>query len=466
LGVSLQQFCLDLKEPWQKALLILALVPLFPDYISFFLIIAATVFAMMEIRASKKKIQIGFIGKILMLFCAFQLISTTYSNSPLHTLVTAAMWWFFFLVYLIVTNLVNTAARFDGFLLCITGVAGLVGLIACIQYRIGTFTDSNPIYFWSWLDNLVYEFLPLELSKTPYALRAASTFSNPNILAEYLVAVAPFVVYFNFCERRKEIRIFCRVCLFLTFGGIIFSFSRGGYLALLLLCAALIVLNIRHRFAAVSMYVFSAILFLPEEVIKRLWTIGGGISSGSNIIENAINSSDLSYEATTEIINNAGAEFAVSERWKIWLESLASFVERPIGGYGAGTHATWEVFDEVGISAVHAHNLVLQIMLEGGIIALVLMMIMGFKSLKNGVELIRGGYNSNSFWIGFSILSFAACFMLHGMVDHPLLTPKLVCNFIMILGIIECSSKIYTGRKFSVWKKIKHRLVDVKKSKG
>ena len=59
MGVSLQQFRLDLKEPWQKALLILALIPLFPDYISFFLVIAATVFALMDVRSSGKKIRIG-----------------------------------------------------------------------------------------------------------------------------------------------------------------------------------------------------------------------------------------------------------------------------------------------------------------------------------------------------------------------------------------------------------------------
>lgn len=457
MGVSLHQFRMDLKQSWQKALLFLALVPLFPEYICFFLVLIAAVFAAMDMKQNHRPIRIDLIGKLLLTFTVYQYITILYSNVPLHSLATAGMWTFLFLAYLIVTNLLTDTARFDGLLLCVTGVAGIVGLIACIQYRIGTFTDSNPIYFWGWLDDIVYRFLPLQLSDTPYPLRACSTFSNPNVLAEYLMVVAPFVVYFNFCERRKEIRMFCRICLFLTFAGVIFSFSRGGYLALVLLCVALIILNIRHRFTAVSLYVFSAILFLPEEVIKRFLTIKGGISSGGEIIGNTINSADISYSSTTEIINNAGAELAVSERWKIWLESLDSFLESPIFGYGAGTHASWEIFEEAGIQAVHAHNVVLQLMLEGGIIALILMLLIGFKVIKNGIELVRDGFG-NTFWVGFALLSFAACFIVHGMVDYPLLTPKLICNFIMILGIAERSIYLYSGRSIALRKKIRNRI--------
>ena len=38
---SLRQIGQDLRTPCQKAMLLLALIPLFPEYISFFLVIAA-----------------------------------------------------------------------------------------------------------------------------------------------------------------------------------------------------------------------------------------------------------------------------------------------------------------------------------------------------------------------------------------------------------------------------------------
>lgn len=458
MGITLQQFRMDLQQPWQRALVLIALVPLFPEYISFFLVIAAAIFAYKDLKLNSRPIRIDSIGKILLGYTCYMALTSLYSTQPLHSLAIAAMWLFFFIVYLIVTNMLTDADRFDGFLLCITAVAGAVGIIACIQYRLNFFLDDNMGSLWGWLDRIVFNLVPFEITQLNYALRAYSTFPNPNMLAQYLVMVAPFVACFNFCERRHDLRYFSRVCLFLTFAGIMFSFSRGGYIALLLLCVGLIVLNIRHRFATVSLYVVSAILFLPEEVVNRLITIRKGVSNSSTIANNAINSTitpDLN--TTTDIINNAGAEIAVSERWRIWFESLSNIWERPILGYGAGTETTWTLFEEANVNAVHAHNIVLQILLEGGIIALAIMALIGFRVIKNSIELMRDGYN-NSFWIGFAMLSFALCFLLHGMVDYPLATPRMVCIFITILSLCERSIHLYVGRRISVRRRIRSHL--------
>ena len=458
MGITLQQFRMDLQQPWQRALVMIALVPLFPEYISFFLVIAAAIFAYKDLKQNPRHIRIDLIGKLLLGYTCYMALTSLYSAQPLHSLAIATMWLFFFAAYLIITNMLTDADRFDGFLLCITAVAGAVGIIACIQYRLNFFLDGNTGSLWGWLDRIVFDLVPFEITQLNYALRAYSTFPNPNMLAQYLVMVAPFVACFNFCERRHDLRYFSRVCLFLTFAGIMFSFSRGGYIALLLLCVGLIVLNIRHRFATVSLYVVSAILFLPEEVVNRLITIRKGVSNSSIIANNAINSTITpNLNTTTDIINSAGAEIAVSERWRIWFESLTSIWERPVLGYGAGTETTWTLFEEANINAVHAHNIVLQILLEGGIVALVIMALIGFKVVKNSIELMRDGYN-NSFWIGFAILSFALCFLVHGMVDYPLATPRMVCIFITMLSLCERSVHLYVGRSISVRRHIRSRL--------
>ncbi len=458
MGITLQQFRMDLQQPWQRALVLIALVPLFPEYISFLLVIGAAIFAYKDLRQNPRRIRIDLIGKLLLGYSCYQMFTCLYSTQPLHSLAIAAMWLFFFAVYLIVTNMLTDAERFDGFLLCITAVAGAVGIIACIQYRLNFFLDSNTGSLWGWLDAIVFDLIPFEISQLHYALRAYSTFPNPNMLAQYLVMAAPFVACFNFCERRHDLRYFSRICLFLTFAGILFSFSRGGYIALLLLCVALVILNIRHRFATVSLYVVSVLLFLPEEVVNRLVTIRTGVSNSGTIANNAINSTIApEINTTTDIINSAGAEIAVSERWRIWFESLSSILERPLFGYGVGTQTTFTLFEEANINAVHAHNIVLQILLEGGIIALIIMALIGFKVIKNSIELMRDGYN-NSFWIGFAILGFAVCFLTHGMVDYPLATPRMVCIFITLLSLCERSIHLYVGRGISVYGHIRSRL--------
>lgn len=455
---NLRQLGQDLKLPHQRALLLIALVPLFPEYISFFLVLAAGIFAWKEMRETKSRIEIGPIGKMLLAFIAYMVITLVYSRNRSSTLSTIGMWLFLFLVYLILYNLLTDTDRYDSMMLYITGVAGIVGFIACCQYRIGFFTHGNPIQVWAWLDNIVYQFIPIEISHTPYVLRACSTYSNPNVLAQYLMAVAPFVVYFNFYERREGLRIFCRVCLFLTLGGVIFSFSRGGYVALLLLVLALIVLNIRHRFATVSLYAVCAALLIPDEVVERFITILPGIELGGQILDSVTGpSADGSFNTTADIINGSEADMAVNDRFRMWQESFQEFLEHPILGQGIGVGVSGDVMEEAGIHAIHTHNIVTELLVGGGIIALILMLLIGLKVAKNGIELMRDGYGY-SFWIGFAVLGFVASFCTQGMVDYPLLTPKLVCNFMMILALVERANTLYTARGIPVRQHIRNRL--------
>ncbi|MBQ9860102.1 MAG: O-antigen ligase family protein [Clostridia bacterium] len=474
---SLRQIQQDLRLPYQRALLLIALVPLFPEYISFFLVLAAAFFAYKDIRESKQSIAVGTIGKMMLVYIAYMAVTLIYSKDRLSTLVTIGVWLFFFLAYLILYNLLTDSDRYDSIMLYITGVAGVVGLIACLQYRIGFYTNGNPIQVWEWLDKIVYSFLPIEVSKTPYILRACSTFSNPNVLSMYLMSVAPFVVYFNFYERREGLRMFCRICLFLCLGGVTYSFSRGGYVALLILLLALMVLNIRHKFATVSLYALCGVLLIPDEVVKRFISIIPGISIGGQILENVTNSvggssgssggggagSGEIFNTTAEIINNGGADLAISDRYRIWVESFDQIADYPIFGQGMGTGVSEEILKGNGLNAIHTHNIVLELLLGGGIFALIIMLLIGFKAAKNGVELLRNGYGY-SFWIGFAVLGFVGCFIIQGMVDYPLLTPKLVCNFMMIMALVERANILYVSKAIPVRQHLKKRLRKVKEA--
>ena len=343
-----------------------------------------------------------------------------------------------------------------------TTVAGLVGLIACVQYFIHLFVDFNLGSIWDWLDQYVFRIVPFQITLLPYGDRAYSSFPNPNMLAQYLVMAAPFVISFNFIERRNGLRLYSRICLILTFAGVMFSFSRGGYIAVILLAVALVVLNIRHRFTEVSLYIISTLLFLPQEVVSRLFTIKHGIDHSSTIAGGLANAKPhhgmLPSFTTSEIINNSGAESAVGERWEIWMEAITRFIERPLFGYGAGTQPTFAIYENIGIKAPHAHNIVLQLLLEGGIIALLIMGLIGFKTVKNGIVMMRNGYNS-SFWIGFSLVAFAACFLSHGMVDYPLMVPRLICFFIIVLGFAEQTIHIYQPKDSGVREKLRNRWI-------
>lgn len=455
------KWCQECKQPHFAALVLLASIPLFPEYISFLLVIAAAVFARKDLQISGQKLRLGFIGKLLVAYCAYQTMTCIISTHPFQSFAVSLMWWFFLIAYLIVVNLLIDTQRIKHFLFCMTAAAGLVGLIACIQYRINFFTGGNVGCVWAWLDNIVFEIVSsvgeFDIFHLNYDTRAYSTFPNPNMLAQYLVMAAPLVACYNFMEEHsKGVRLFARVCLFLTFAGVMFSFSRGGYIALILLAAALIVLNFRQRFAEIALYIASALLFVPGEVINRLFSIKKGVNHSSTIVDNLVAASKpqggtslLPHHTTAEIVSNAGAEKAVGERWVIWAEARERFFERPLFGYGAGTQPTLTIYENIGVKAPHAHNIVLQLLLEGGIIALLIMCLIGLKTAKNGFVLMHN-HHDRSFWVGFGIIAFVVCFLSHGMVDYPLMVPRLVCFFIIALGLAEQVTNVYRSSGYNL----------------
>lgn len=395
------QLWIDLRLSYLRSLLLISLVPLFPEYISFLLVLGALAFALQDKKQTGSKWHFGAIGLGLLAYCIYMTLTCLISTQPLQSVLVAAMWWFFLIAFLIVKNLLTNEDRIDAFLMCMTAVAGLVGLVACVQYAVNLITGSNVGSMWNFLDEPIFRLVPFNLTiDLDYGTRAFSTFANPNMTAQYLVMAIPFVVCFNFIQRRESLRLFARISLIFACAGVMLTFSRGGYMALIVLAVALIIINIRHHFATVLLYGAIALLFLPKQVLERLMSFDGG------------------------------------ERLEIWTESFARFLDKPLMGYGVGTDTTAAIFERIGIDAPHAHNLVLQLLLEGGIIALVIMLFIGFVTVKKGIRLMRGGF-SNAFWMGYGVLGFAAAFCIHGLVDYALTVPRLICIFVTLLGVTE-----------------------------
>lgn len=398
-------------QPYFCALFFLAIIPLLPEYVAFVCIIAAAICAYKDAQGNLRAIRVGGIGKLLIAFCAYQTLTCIISSHPIHSLFVSLMWWYFFVGYLILVNVITNRRRMKQFLYLITIVAGIVGAIAFVQYYINQATGNNTHGTWKWLDDLIYPLIDFGIVELPYGFRAYSTFSNPNIMAKYLVMAAPFVATYNFMEERIRHKIIGRLCLVFTFIGVIYSFSRGGYLALIVLGLALVVIHFRKKFFSILLYGATTLLLLPTTVADRL---------------SAINK--------------------VGERQLIWQYSVERILQAPFFGYGAGTQPTYEFLHSLGIKAAHAHNIVLQLLLEGGIIAIILMGAIGFKVIKDGIVLMLHKH-TESFWMGFGICGFALLFLIHGMVDNPFSTPKLVIHFITMLGIVEQGYCLFPHKK-------------------
>ena len=96
-----------------------------------------------------------------------------------------------------------------------------------------------------------------------------------------------------------------------------------------------------------------------------------------------------------------------------------------------------------GVNAPHAHNLTLQLMVEGGIIALGLIAFAGWKISRIGFDLLR---QKETHWLGGVFLAFTCAFIANSMVEFQFLCPKLVGVFMMVMAFGETAGRVYLDR--------------------
>lgn len=193
--------------------------------------------------------------------------------------------------------------------------------------------------------------------------RVTSLFSNPNVLAVYLLLLLPLALMAVFTrEKSGRARIFYAVTALLAFSCIFLTWSRGAWLGLFLEVAVLLLLHSRktRKLAlAVSPLMLPTILFLPESVRGRLFSIG-----------------DL-YES--------------SNRYRIhtWRGALQMLWEHPVG-IGVGEGAWRAVYPHYALSGTmsvpHAHNVFLQVAIELGAVGVFLFLCLLLLSLRQALR--------------------------------------------------------------------------------
>ena len=415
---DIRGFSNKMKQPWVISILLVACIPLFPEYFAPILSAGALMAAYYDIgSAGRLGFQVGAVGKIMLIYIAYIALGLLYSPSFSSTLATLGMWFVMFMVYLSLTTVLSNPRRFDTALLIISLISGVVGLIGCVQYMLRVSLGINiSLEFWSFIDNTIFRILPIELKPMPPVLRVSSTFNNSNIFSESMVMTLPVVAYYSFYGKREKYHLLCRFCLMTTAGGIAFSFSRGSYLALLAIALVFCVANIR-KIVLMIVTLISGLLLVPQSVMARFFTI-------------------------TE------TDGSITERFSIWNYSFSFIKSNPLFGVGAGISNSWNLLLQKGINAPHMHNLVLQLIVEGGIIAVVIYGAMCYVFVRNGVSMLIQSKETRM--VGVMLMAFLLGFITNGLFDFPLMTPKLVGMFLMLMAVADVASKLYLGRQTTI----------------
>lgn len=271
------------------------------------------------------------VNKYLLLFCLVYLISTFTSVTLSGSLLTGLMAVLFTLFAIVFDNAVTTRRQAD------FAVAMLVTAGAAVAlYGVYQFVFYDPAKAGSWVDVDMFS----NITKRVY-----STLENPNVLSEYLLLIMPFAAACMFTGKTFLQKAFFFCCLAVMAVCMIVTFSRGGYIGLIL-AAAVFIIMLDARFILVGVIAVIALYFvLPQTVIERFTSIG------------QLTDSSTSY------------------RFYIWMGTIAMLKDYWFSGIGPGTAAFNLVYPAYGfntIAAPHAHNLFLQLMCDSGLAGLVL----------------------------------------------------------------------------------------------
>ena len=139
-------------------------------------------------------------------------------------------------------------------------------------------------------------------------------------------------------------------------------------------------------------------------------------------------------------------DISIAERLNIWSAAIVSIAQQPLFGLGAGVMNSTQMLLDAGITgAPHAHNLALQLLVEGGVVALLILLIAGYQLVRSQWRLHRRAERREGL-LGVAFLAFFVGFAVFSMVEFPFLCPKLVGNFLIVLALSDVACRLYLGQ--------------------
>lgn len=299
--------------------------------------------------------------------------------------------------YFLIVNLMRTPQWIRRVVVSIVASGTVVAIIGICQYVFGAVSSK------AWLDTSYF-----------YDIkgRVVSLFDNPNILAIYLVIVLPFALCTLIQASMGRSRLLCSISVVSILLCIVFTWSRGAWLAAIL-CVVLFLLMYSRK---TLRYIFMSCLFvpflpffLPQSVVKRFLSIG-----------------DMADSSTLYRVYT----------WKGSFRVIKDFF---VGGIGYGTNAFQNIYPQyayAGIEAAeHSHNLFLQIFIGTGIIGIVAFVIIMFLFTQMNLEHIRDSKDTVGKLVIISAFSAVMSSLLFGMFDYTWYSYRVFFMFWSVIAI-------------------------------
>ena len=427
------------KELWHFVPFMFLSAALLPEYFAPILTLIGAVFAVKSKIKKRNFLQKEdkFTASIF-IFILWMIVGVIFTNSFISSLSSLATWLLMFGGYLFVLENIDSKNKLDNIIFAGTlsgGIAGFIGIVQMFLFHYGDYLIKglrdffNPLWkplniavakFGIWIlpDSLVAHFPRTEF--TSIEERASATFSNPIFFAVFMVIMLPFATHCFLFAKEKKHKITGLISMIMILGGTAVSYSRGPYIALAV--------------------VFLMLLFHGRKNILKLFYLAAPILAAICIFASGTIKRIFTLSSSTDV--------SVNLRVKIWEASLDMFAKKPIFGYGTGFNNIRDMLHNTyNIKQPHSHNILMEILLENGIIGGLLFLAVGVLFVINMYRLYKHHKEARSY--ALTLFASVTGFFLCGMTDCLFYGLKPLQYFMMILALSQAALIIFQKSKNS-----------------
>lgn len=306
--------------------------------------------------------------------------------------------------YFLTANLLNTPAAIRRAM-----IALMIGGTATAA--LGLYQQLAGEAVAAWLDNAAYDYING---------RITVAFGNPNILATYLILLFPFAMAGVLKKGNFGHRLGAMLLFLLFTAAIVFTWSRGAWLGVILSLALL--------------------LFAYHPATCYLWLPA---AAGSFFALQHFGS------AITRRLSSAFAlagDSSISYRLHTWRGVLAMLGDHWLGGIGVGEaafSACYPYYALAGIeSAPHAHNLLLQYWCEFGIAGPLLFILFILTFFQCVISHRHAEPNATLRLDSLAATGGVLAVLVFGLTDHVFYNTRIFFLFFAVAGIAAALSRV------------------------
>ncbi len=332
-----------------------------------------------------------------------------------------------FLLYFLVITLINNWIKIEKVIRILFAASGLFALIGLFQF-LSQFIFSLEGVYGFWAINVLPIFSGFNLGEMILTypswlvnvsgktiMRAFSLFSDPHMFSFYLGLIIPLGIVLYF-KRFNKILLFIIYCS--LFIGLLFTFTRGAYLAIIITFLVLSILlwfksNLKGKKLAFLFCLSLLIFVVPNTPISDRIYSSFDLNEGSNI-----------------------------GRLEMWQQAGMLGLNNFWSGIGLGNYSL-EIDSNLDYrNPITAHNLYLDIFSEMGIFVLIIWLILIFGTIGYLFQLIKNTKDNNVKYLSISLIGSMVYFSIHSFFETAIYQPSILALLMVILGL---SSILYAS---------------------